>query len=102
LAAVGKLNKILPDLKHKFDFIIIDSPPILPLADMNVIAGVADLLLMVIRAGATGTAVVQRALRSLSPTCKAGVVITNVHSTETPYYMKAYAEYATVETGKKS
>ena len=102
LAAVGKLNTILPDLKHQFDFIIIDSPPILPLAEMNLIAGVADLLVMVIRAGVTGTAVVQRALRNLSPTCKAGVVITNIQSSETPYYMPAYADYATAGTQNKS
>lgn len=102
LAAVGKLNTILPDLKQQFNFIVIDSPPILPLADMNLIARVADFLVMVIRAGVTGTGVVQRALRSLSPNCKAGVVITNMQSAETPYYMTAYADYAAIETSKKS
>jgi polysaccharide chain length determinant protein (PEP-CTERM system associated) len=101
LAAVGKLNQILPGLKHQFDFIIIDAPPILPLADMNVIAAVADLLVMVIRAGVTGTAVVQRALRNLSPNCKVGVVLTNIQSAKTPYYMKAYAEYAPVKSVKE-
>lgn len=103
LVAVGKLNTILPDLRQQFDVIIIDSPPILPLADMHVIAGVADFLVMVIRAGTTGTAVVQRALRNLSPTCKAGVVITNLQSAETPSYMTAYETYSTstTEIGKK-
>jgi polysaccharide chain length determinant protein (PEP-CTERM system associated) len=101
LAAMGKLNALLPKLRGEFDYIILDSPPILPLADMNVIAGFVDALVMVIQAGITGTAVVQRALRNLLPTCKAGVIITNIQSTETPYYMKAHAEYTAVESGKK-
>lgn len=102
LMAIGKLSKILPELRQQFDYIIIDSPPILPLADMHVIAGVADLLVMVIRAGLTGTTVVQRALTNLSPTCKAGVIITNLQSAETPYYMTAYEAYSTTAVGKKS
>ena len=64
------------DLKERFEFIIVDAPPVFPLADMNLLASLADMLLIVIRAGVTPGDVVQRAVRSLKPSGRAGIIMT--------------------------
>lgn len=88
LSKVHQLAKILTELRRRFDYIILDAPPILPLADMNVLANMADVLALVIRAESTGRDVVQRALNSLKPTIQSGIILTGVWTNGIPYYMK--------------
>ena len=40
-------------LKEEFDFVLIDTPPVLPVADARVIAGLADGVVLVARARQT-------------------------------------------------
>jgi capsular exopolysaccharide synthesis family protein len=87
LSKVHQLAKILTDLRSRFDYIILDAPPILPLADMNVLASMADILALVIRAETTERDVVQKALNSLKPTIQAGILLTGVWTSGIPYYM---------------
>ncbi len=88
LSKVHQLTKILAELRRRFDYIILDAPPILPLADMNVLAKMADLLVLVIRAETTEREVVQKALNSLRPTIQAGILLTGVWTKGIPYYMR--------------
>src|SRR6266487_5249530 len=87
LSKVHQLRKILTELRHRFDYIILDAPPILPLADMIVLAVMADFLAYVIRAGATERELVQKALNSLKPTIQAGILLTGVWTNGIPHYM---------------
>ena len=87
LSKIRQLSKILNDLRSRFDYIILDAPPILPLADMNVLMSMADILALVIRAETTEREVVQKALNSLKPTIQAGILLTGVWTEGIPYYM---------------
>jgi len=87
LSKIQRLGKLLTDLRPRFDYIIVDAPPILPLADMNVLASMADVLLLVIRAGATGQAVVQKALRIVREASEARIILNGIDNVSTPYYM---------------
>jgi polysaccharide biosynthesis transport protein len=87
LSKIYELAPILAALRRRFDYIILDAPPILPLADMNILAGMADILAMVIRAESTEREVVQRALNSLKPTSQSGILLTGVWTNGIPYYM---------------
>jgi polysaccharide chain length determinant protein (PEP-CTERM system associated) len=87
LSKMHQLGKILTELRRRFDYIILDAPPILPLADMNVLASMADILALVIRAETTEREVVQKALNSLKPTIQAGILLTGVWTNGIPYYM---------------
>jgi Mrp family chromosome partitioning ATPase len=87
LSKVHLLGKILTELRRRFDYIVLDAPPILPLADMNVLAKMADVLVLVIRAETTEREVVQKALNSLKPTIQAGILLTGVWTKGIPYYM---------------
>ena len=41
---------LFEQLRNRFDYIFINTPPILPQATMNVLAGHADVLLLIVRA----------------------------------------------------
>lgn len=78
LLANGRLKKLLDRTAPSFDWILIDSPPCLPVADASVIAEMCDSLLLVVKAGSTPAAVVQRAQRELQDRNVAGVVLNSV------------------------
>jgi succinoglycan biosynthesis transport protein ExoP len=88
LSKMHQLAKVLIDLRNRFEYIILDAPPILPLADMNVLAGLADLLALVVRAEATSRDVVQQALNSLRPASQCGIILTGLWAKGMPYYMR--------------
>ena len=81
---------IISELRKKFEYIIVDAPPILPLADMNVLVGMADVLAMVVRAGATPRDVVKKALKTLRPTGQIGIMLNGLWMDSVPYYLRDY------------
>ena len=87
LFKLKKLAAMLTELREQYEYIILDAPPILPLANMNVFSSMADILAMVIRSGDTPTEVVQRALKALKPSCQVGIILTGIQANETPYYV---------------
>jgi protein-tyrosine kinase len=94
LLANGRLKDLLLRVARVFDWILIDSPPCLPVADANVVAELCDAVLLVVRAGATPAAMVQRAHRELQDRKVAGVVLNSVDEDSfgyTAYY--AYGGY---------
>ena len=88
LFRINRLTDILPQLRTRFEFIIIDAPPILPLADMNVLASLADILTVVVRAEVTERDVVRKALNMLKPTSQVGLILTGLWARDMPYYMQ--------------
>ena len=62
----GRLVELLDQLTAWFDWIIIDSPPILPLADTSVWARIADGILLVAREGTTQKRQLKRGLEALT------------------------------------
>ncbi len=93
LSRMNHLARVITDLRQRFDYIIIDAPPILPLADMHVLSGMADVVALVIRAGVTRQAVVQKALNTLKPRTEPCIVLNGLQSEVIPYYMKEGYEY---------
>ena len=59
----GKVTTLLDQLAELFDWVIIDSPPVLPLADTSVWARLADGILLVARQGVTRKAPAQASHR---------------------------------------
>jgi capsular exopolysaccharide synthesis family protein len=88
LSKIAQLNTIVAELKEKFDIVIVDAPPILPLADMNLLASIADMLLIVVRSGVTPQDVIEKAMKSLAPSVRAGVILTGYGATSDVRYMQ--------------
>ena len=86
LTKIPQISGILTDLRTRFEFIILDAPPILPLADMNLLASMADMLVLVIRAGVTHHELVQRSLKTLKPLSRAGVILTGYNQSDDSAY----------------
>ncbi len=69
------LQRELLKLREMYDFIVVDCPPVLPVADVELISDWLDHLLMIIRAGETEQSVVQNALAEVGSAKLLGVVL---------------------------
>jgi len=58
-----KMEKLVQILRQKFDHIIIDSPPILPITDATIISTLVDGVIMVVESDKTSRAALNRACR---------------------------------------
>lgn len=86
-----RLQGLLDRLSLLFDWIIIDSPPLLPLADATVWAKLADGVLMVVREGKSEKKYLQRGLAAVDPKSLIGVVINSCSNTDHKNYYSRYA-----------
>jgi len=91
LLKTGPLERVLAQLREKFDYILLNAPPILPVATMNVLERHTDLLLLVVRANLTAQDVVKRAVRSLRASNPIHVVLNGVPMNGLPSYMSEYS-----------
>ena len=82
LLSNGKLETLLAYLKENFDYIVIDTPPMNVVADAEVIAGIADLSIMVVREHQTSARAINDALDTLrdSKAVPAGCVLNDVQN----------------------
>jgi succinoglycan biosynthesis transport protein ExoP len=94
LLKTGPLERVLSQLREKFDYVLVNAPPILPVATMNVLERHTDFLLLVVRANLTSQQDVKRALDSLRASNPIHVILNCVPTHSLPYYM---AEYAALE-----
>ena len=78
--------------KDDFDMVIIDSPPILSVADAAILSAVSDGVVLVVNAGSTPRPAIQRAIQQLSDV-KAkiiGCVLNNMDFEKESYYYSYY------------
>jgi capsular exopolysaccharide synthesis family protein len=88
MLSMRRTREILARLREEYEFIVLDSPPIVPIADSHFLAGLADGVMLVIRARQTRRELLQRAVESLGATNILGVVLNDVEYGDTRY---AYA-----------
>jgi capsular exopolysaccharide synthesis family protein len=83
-----RFNKLLTDLAQEADLVIIDSPPVLAVADTMILAAGVDGVLLVLRAGHTGTQSARRTVEALrqARTRLLGVVLNAVPLRSDGYY----------------
>lgn len=89
----GRLAELLEDVSEAFDWIIIDSPPVVPVSDSKVIAESCDGALIVVRVGQTPPDLAQKAYREFKGKSFIGVVLNRVEPDSVHGY-SYYQEYA--------
>jgi capsular exopolysaccharide synthesis family protein len=96
----GQLSDILDTLQTFFDWIIIDTPPILPMADTSLWAKLANGVLMVARLGVSESKMLLKAIDVLHSSHILGLILNN-HSGRSQAY---YAQYSmkTIHSGHTS
>ncbi|MCA9707838.1 MAG: polysaccharide biosynthesis tyrosine autokinase [Myxococcales bacterium] len=98
-------RRLLGDLRERFDLVIIDSPPVLPVTDPLILAGVADAVVVVTRCDSTTRGELQRALGQLSQADAniMGVILNEVDTRQERYdYGGDYYTYRAPATGSDS
>ena len=93
---------MLSKLGNWFDWVVIDSPPLVPLADSTVWSTMSDLLLLVVREGATPRKALVKAVDSVDKSKLCAVVLNDALSPESKYYRQYYVgSGATTDTDRK-
>ncbi len=88
LLGSATMRRVLDTLRTRFDRILIDMPPVAPLADLQIVAPMVDGVLMIVRAGVTPKPAIERALAGLDMSKVLGLVLneTDRDPTDTTTY----------------
>jgi capsular exopolysaccharide synthesis family protein len=105
-----KLQSLLTDLRSKFDYVILDAPPVLNVTDASVVGAACDAVFFVVKAQVTPQAMIEEAMARLEGTQAnpLAVILTNVSSTPEyysyftnkhyrTYYQHRYVPYGKIE-----
>jgi Mrp family chromosome partitioning ATPase len=88
----GRLSTLMDRLTAWFDWIIIDSPPVLPLADTSVWMRLADGILLATRQGSTEKRQLLRGLEAIEPKKLIGAVVNSSNNAAaSDYYYRPAA-----------
>jgi capsular exopolysaccharide synthesis family protein len=88
----GRLPELLERLGEFFDWIIIDTPPVVPVADTAFWMKLADGVLLVVREGVSERKVLERALSSFDRSILLGVVVNSCTSIQHNDYYTRYGQ----------
>lgn len=89
----GRLKNLLDRLSPVFDWIVLDSPPAIPVSDASLLADLCDGVVMVVRAAATPFDLAQKVRQDFGQRPIVGVVLNRVEPGTG--YQSYYAYYAT-------
>jgi succinoglycan biosynthesis transport protein ExoP len=95
LLSSNRFKNTLELMKKNFDYILIDSAPIIPVSDGVVLGKLADAIILVIKAGSTShqisdTALKRFAAANLKPI---GVILSQLDYKNSHYYYGKYDYY---------
>ena len=100
-----RMRELVETLRQRYDYIVIDSPPLLPVADSVVLSTIVDGVLMVIRGQSTTVPVIKQALSKLDRVGARmiGSVLNDVDVTSADYfyYKGYYASYDYLEMDER-
>jgi len=86
----GRMSDMLTRLGGFFDWLIIDSPPLIPLADTTYWMKQSDGVLLVIREGVTEKKPLKRALEIVDRSALLGIVVNSCSSSDHKNYYQRY------------
>jgi capsular exopolysaccharide synthesis family protein len=93
LVGNGRLKLLLQRVEPLFDWIIIDSPPAVPVSDASVLAKVCDRVLLVVQSDSTPFDVARRARQEFPDDALLGVVLNGTREEASPYERYYYERY---------
>lgn len=83
-------GQLVQKLAPSFDWVLIDSPPVVPLTDSLSLQQHADACLLVVRAGQTPREAVEQSIELLGRNNLVGVVLNGIETLNRPYYQYGY------------
>jgi capsular exopolysaccharide synthesis family protein len=96
----GKLSPLMEQLEAWFDWIVIDSPPVLPLADTSLWSRLADGILLVTRRGITEKQQLKRGLEAVEKSKLLGALVnSSENAAHSDYYQRYTSSTSSPDTG---
>ena len=81
-----RFSKLMTQVGQWFDSVIVDSPPLSPMADSGVWMNLVDGVLLVVRTGRTPKKIVRKAVDLVEKAKLLGIVVNGAAETQQPYY----------------
>ena len=93
LLSSSKFEELITQLRGRFDYIVIDTPPVQAVSDALVLAKNADVLLQVVRSDSTSKTIIESSVGQMlqSKLRVSGVVLSQVDTRKMSYY--GYEKY---------
>jgi protein-tyrosine kinase len=102
LVANGRLKFLLNRVEPLFDWIIIDSPPAVPVSDSSLLANHCDGVLMVVRSNATPFDIARKAREQFEDKQLIGVVLNGMSPNSVPYSQYYYGSYGRGDAAREA
>ncbi len=93
LIAGDKFRSLLKDLRNRFDVILLDTPPIIPVADTLFLRDQVDGFVFLFRTGYTPYTLLRQAVEEIGSKNVIGVVLNGVEPQKEKYYQRYYGKY---------
>ena len=93
LLAGEKFKSFLQEIRTSYDMILLDTPPVLPVADTPTIRELTDGFIFVYRTGFTPYTMLRQAMEELGEKNVLGAVLNGVEVASDSYYRKYYGSY---------
>ena len=88
----AKLSQLMDQVSELFDWVVIDSPPVLPLADTSVWSRLCDGILLVTRQGISEKRQLQRGVEAIEPQKLIGAILNSSNSSpHSDYYYSSHS-----------
>jgi capsular exopolysaccharide synthesis family protein len=88
-----RLEPLLHEARQQYDFVVLDTPPLIPVFDAALLAKVVDGLLLVVAANLTPRKLLAEALNLLDPAKVLGIVFNSDERPLFGYYESYYRQY---------
>jgi capsular exopolysaccharide synthesis family protein len=75
-----RMKRVLQESAARFEWVVLDTPPIAVLPDANLLADMVDAAILVVRAGVTPLRMIQRAIATLGRERTVGVVLNAIEA----------------------
>ncbi len=102
LVANDRFKLLLQRLEPLFDWIVIDSPPAVPVSDASILAKICEGVLIVARSNSTPADIARRAREEFSEQALVGVVLNGMNQPAGDYSQYYYETYIKTTTESKS
>lgn len=102
LLSTGLMASVIRRLRADFDHVIIDTPPVVQLADAGILGALSDDVMLVVRLGKTPSTLVDQAVRTLS---NYNAPVAGVIATDDPHFRNRYHyryDYRYIPKNRKS
>jgi capsular exopolysaccharide synthesis family protein len=95
-----RLSRLMEQLTAWFDWIVIDSPPVLPLADTSIWMRLADGVLLVVRKGVSQTKLLSKGIKAIESSKVLGAILNgSTNTTLSDYYYQPVAKSSAISQG---